>query len=116
MSGIPNTLMYLIMLIMCMGLISTGLKAVGSILIASFFIAPAITALQWSKRFHIVLIISSIVGALSSFIGTYFSTLIRGLSTGPAIIIVMTMFALISLLIGPHGIIANFKQRKRNLG
>lgn len=111
--GINTKFMYFIMLIITMGIISIGLKIVGSILIASFLIIPCISAIQWSSRFSIVLVVSSFVGGLSSLIGTYISTSYNGMSTGPTIIVVMSCIAFISLIFGHHGIVHNIKMRRK---
>ena len=93
--------------------IKTGLKLVGAILISSLLIIPAITALQWSEKFSKVLIIAGATGGVSALIGTYISTVYDGMSTGATIILVMGSFAVISLVIGPHGMISNIKMRRR---
>lgn len=111
--GLNTKLLYFIILLMTMSLISVGLKLVGAILISSLLIVPCITALQWSNKFHNVLIISAIVGGISAFLGTYVSTMHNGMSTGATIIMFMSGFAFVSLLIGPHGIIANMLMRRK---
>lgn len=110
--GIRTVLLYAIILVMTMGIIAAGLKLVGAILISSLLIIPAITALQWSERFSRVLIIAGTVGGVSALIGTYISTVYDGMSTGATIILVMGSFAIISLIIGPHGMIKNLKMRR----
>ncbi|MDO4773380.1 MAG: iron chelate uptake ABC transporter family permease subunit [Bacillota bacterium] len=111
--GLNTKFIYFLMLIMTMSLISVGLKLVGAILISSLLIVPCITAVQWSNKFHLVLLISAVVGGVSALIGTYISTISNGMSTGPTIIMVMSSFAFLSLLIGPHGILANMKMRRK---
>ena len=111
--GLKTTLLYGIILLMTMSIIATGLKLVGAILISSLLIVPAITAMQWSNKFHIVLIIAGLTGGVSAFIGTYISTAYNGMSTGATIILIMSIFALISLIIGPHGMIANLRMRRK---
>lgn len=111
--GLNTKLINGIILVMAMSLIAAGLKFVGAILISSLLIVPAITALQWSNKLSTVLIISGITGGISSLIGTYLSTVYNGMSTGPSIILVMTLFAFFSLLVGPHGLIANLRMRRR---
>ena len=111
--GIKTVLLYGIILVMTMGIIAAGLKLVGAILISSLLIIPAITALQWSEKFSKVLIIAGVTGGVSALIGTYISTVYDGMSTGATIILVMGSFAVISLVIGPHGMISNIKMRRR---
>ena len=110
--GIKTVLLYGIILVMTMGIIATGLKLVGAILISSLLIIPAITALQWSDKFGWVLIIAGVVGGVSALIGTYISTAYDGMSTGATIILIMGSFAIISLVTGPHGMIKNLRMRR----
>jgi len=110
--GIRTVLLYGIILVMTMGIIAAGLKLVGAILISSLLIIPAITALQWSDKFSRVLIIAGVVGGVSALIGTYISTAFNGMSTGATIILIMGSFAIISLVIGPHGMIKNLRMRR----
>ena len=98
-----------------MGIIATGLKLVGAILISSLLIIPAITALQWSDKFGWVLIIAGVVGGVSALIGTYISTAYEGMSTGATIILIMGSLAIISLVIGPHGMIKNLRMRRQGV-
>lgn len=113
--GINSRIMYLLMLIITMGLIATGLKFVGAILISSFLIVPSITALQWSNQFHQVLLIAALVGSVSAFVGTYISSIYIGMSTGPSIILTMTLLAFISMLIGPQGFWGHIRSRRKHL-
>lgn len=103
--GINVKLIEFILLVMMILIISLGLKMVGSILIASFLIIPCICANQHSKKLKNVLIISSLVSAMSSFIGAYLSSTVKGFSTGPIIIIVMCSITLISMVFGKYGIL-----------
>lgn len=111
--GISSSVMYGVIALMAMSLIGAGLKLVGAVLIASLLIIPAITAMQWSNHFGRVLGIAACTGSFSALTGTYLSTVIDGLSTGPIIIVIMSILALLSLLIGPHGMIANLRMRRR---
>lgn len=75
-------------------LISVGLKVVGAVLMSSFFIAPAVSGMLVQRRFKQSLITSVTVALVCSLIGTYFSSIISGLSTGPAIIVCMSLMTL----------------------
>lgn len=112
--GFPPKFMYFLLLIMIISLISVGLKLVGSILISSLLIFPVVTANQWSNDFGKVLWIAAISAMISAFIGTWLSSVFVGMSTGPAIICVMGIVALLSLLVSPKGILASL-QRRRSL-
>ncbi len=114
-SGFSTKLIHFILLIMTMIIIGVGMKIVGAVLISSLLIAPAITGLMWSKRLSVVLLIAAIVGSVSAFIGTYMSVSYRGMSTGPSIIVVMSIICLTSLVIAPSGAIHMYFKRRTNM-
>ena len=103
--GINSRLTSLLIMIITMILIAAGLKAVGAILISSMLITPAVTGLQWSKSYEKVLVIAALTGAVSAFLGTFISSAIKGFSTGPSIILIMSVIALFSVLFAPRGIV-----------
>lgn len=84
----------LLFLMIC--LIAVGLKVVGAVLMSSFLIAPAVFGLLWGKSYHQTLRWSALVASVSAFIGTWVSSLVSGLSTGPAIIVCLSGFTLVS--------------------
>ena len=104
--GIKKNIISVLIIVITMLLIAAGLKAVGVVLISSMLITPGVIGMQWSKKYESVLIIA--------IIGTSVSTLVKGMSTGPSIILCMTTAAFLSVLCGPYGIIAS-KLRKGKL-
>lgn len=111
--GINTNIMYILLIIVILGIVVVGLKFVGAILISSFLIVPAISALQWSNRFPVVLSLAALTGVISAFFGTYLSSLYPGMSTGPSIILMMSGIAFFSMLFGPKGLIAvQFRKRR----
>ena len=103
--GINSRLTSLLIMIITMILIAAGLKAVGAMLISSMLITPAVTGLQWSKSYEKVLVIAAVTGAVSAFFGTFISSAVKGFSTGPSIILIMSVIALFSVLFAPRGIV-----------
>lgn len=103
--GINSRLTSLLIMIITMILIAAGLKAVGTILISSMLITPAVTGLQWSNSYEKVLVIAAVTGAVSAFLGTFISSAVKGFSTGPSIILIMSVIALFSVLFAPRGIV-----------
>lgn len=93
--------------------ISIGLQAVGAKLISSMLVAPVIAALQWTNSYPKTIMLSGLVGLLSGFIGTYLSTNITNLATGPTIVIVLSLIALLSVVIGPKGLLGSRLFSKR---
>lgn len=113
--GVNNSLMNLLVLTMTIVLIAVGLKAVGAILIVNILIAPAVIGTLWSSKFSHVLIIAAITGGISAFIGTYVSTAFVGIATGPAIILCLSAFVILSMIIAPKGMAVRV-YRLRKLG
>lgn len=107
--GLINALL----LILTMLLIAAGLRVVGAILISSMLIAPAVAALQCSNRYGVVLALAAVFGALSALAGTLFSSLGRGLSTGPSIVLFMSLISLLALIFGRHGPGAKYRAARR---
>lgn len=99
--SVTNTLI----LVMTIGLIAAGLKAVGVILIVSLLIAPGIIGLMWSNKFLYVSLIAGVSGSIAAFFGTYISTVYVGFATGPSIVLLLSAFVLISILFGTNGYI-----------
>lgn len=90
-------LKHLTMLLMIC-LISVGLKVVGAVLMSSFLIAPAVLGLLLGRNYRQVLGLSCFGGVLSAFVGTWVSSVFAGLSTGPSIIVCMTIFVLFAFV------------------
>ncbi|WP_046173440.1 metal ABC transporter permease [Domibacillus indicus] len=92
-----------------------GIQAVGVILMAALLITPAVSARYWTDSLTKMVIISSFFGGMSGMIGTLISTLGKGLSTGPFIVLSATFFFAVSVLFSPHrGIVSTLLRRKQN--
>ncbi len=82
--------------------IIVGLQTVGVILMSSMLIAPAVAARQWTNRLFIMVMLSSFFGAAAGICGTLISSSIDNMPTGPIIVVVITLIALLSLLFAPN--------------
>lgn len=69
-----------------------SIQAVGIILMSAMLIAPAVAARQWTRRLEPMILLSAVIGALSSAIGTTASSLIPKTPTGPAIVVALSFF------------------------
>lgn len=67
-----------------------SIQAVGIILMSAMLIAPAVAARQWTRRLEPMILLSAVIGALSSAIGTTASSLIPKMPTGPAIVVALS--------------------------
>lgn len=79
-----------------------GLQMVGVILMSAMLIAPGVAARQWTDKLAIMVILSSIFGALSGIIGTIISSSITKMPTGPSIVVVVSIIVFLSLAFAPN--------------
>jgi len=91
-----------------------GIRSVGVVLMSAMLIAPAVAARQYSNKLYMMFFYSSLVGVLSAYLGNYFSVelgqqLQISFPSGPMIIIIATIFCLLSILFArERGIIWRF--------
>ena len=92
-----------------------GLQAVGVVLMSALIVAPAAAARQWTDRLSVMLVIASAFGALAGVAGALLSSLGAGLSTGPVVVLVISLIVLLSLLFGAtRGLVWAWARRRRN--
>lgn len=94
-SGISSKCLEHLTRLMMIALIAVGLKVVGAVLMSAFLIAPASIGLLWGRTYPKALGISALLAGVSALMGSIVSSLIPGLSTGPSIIVIMALLALL---------------------
>lgn len=97
-SGLPLSLIKGGQLVLMIALIAVGLKVVGAILMSSFLIAPSVFGLLLGKTYKQSLLFGSIMAFVSAWLGSLMSSSISGMSTGPAIIVCMTVCLTLAFL------------------
>ena len=78
-----------------------GLQTVGVVLMSAMLLAPAAAARQWTNNLLTMVFLAAILGALSGVFGTAISASQNNLSTGPVIVIIASIFVLISFVFSP---------------
>lgn len=78
-----------------------GLQTVGVILMAAMLITPAIAARYWTERLTGMIVIAGITGGVSGVAGTLLSTTMKGMATGPLMILSATLLFLVSMICAP---------------
>lgn len=92
-----------------------GLKAVGVVLMSAMLVAPAAAARQWTDNLAWMVGLAGLFGALAGVVGAFVSTLGRGLATGPAIIVCISLLFILSLLVAPNrGLLWAWLQARHN--
>ncbi len=92
-----------------------GLQTVGVVLMSAMVVAPAAAARQWTDSLSVMVLLSSLFGALAGASGAVISSLTVGLPTGPTIVLSITLLVVISLAFAPRrGLVWNKVRRYRN--
>ncbi|HFI0791050.1 TPA: metal ABC transporter permease [Streptococcus suis] len=94
--GIPVEKIDRLTLFLLLSLIAVGLKVVGAILMSSFLIAPAVFGLLLGKSYAQTLALAAGIASFSALVGTYLSSVVTGLSTGPTIIVCLSVSSLVA--------------------
>lgn len=96
-----------------------GLQTVGVVLMSAMLLAPAAAARQWTNSLAIMVVLAAIFGAFSGVIGTGISASRPNLSTGPVIVLVASVFVLVSFVFSPsRGLLfkeIRFRQNRNDL-
>lgn len=91
-----------------------GVKAVGLVLMVAFVVTPPAAARQWTSSLRCTVILSGILGGISSSVGAYFSVLIGDVPTGPVIVLVLFAVFTASMLFAPQrSVLATVLKRRR---
>jgi manganese/zinc/iron transport system permease protein len=111
--GIPIKKLDLLLTSMLVLAVVIGIQAVGVVLMAAVLITPAAVARFWTGTVGMMLFISALVGAFSGLAGAYISYLAPSMPTGPWIVIVVSILAILSFFMAPtKGIISRYIKQK----
>jgi manganese/zinc/iron transport system permease protein len=95
--------------------VTTGIQAVGVVLMAALLITPAAAARSWTERLSVMIIIAAALGALGGVVGSYISYTAPKMPTGPWIVMALSFFTLFSLLFAPRrGVLARLNLQQKN--
>lgn len=107
--GYPARRLELLLTSLLVVAIVIGLQMVGVVLMSALVVAPAAAARQWTDRLPVMVILSGFFGALAGIAGAMLSSLARGLATGPSVVLVLGLLAVLSILVSPRrGVVWGF--------
>jgi ABC-type Mn2+/Zn2+ transport system permease subunit/Mn-dependent DtxR family transcriptional regulator len=111
--GVPvNFIHYMIMILLSFTVVS-ALQTVGVILVVALLITPASTALLWTDRLKMVLILSAFFGEISAVMGLAFAIILDS-PPGPVMVLVATMLYLFSAIFAfRKGLLNKYIRRMR---
>jgi len=118
--GLPVLALEVALTVLIAVAVVIGLQLVGVILMVALVVAPAAAARQWTRRLEAMVVLAALFGAASGVAGALVSASVRGLATGPVIVLAATAFVAVSLLFAPgRGLLwglAHAHARRRTLG
>ncbi|WP_316860479.1 metal ABC transporter permease [uncultured Cohaesibacter sp.] len=92
-----------------------ALQTVGAFLVIAMVVTPGATAYLVSDRFPRLIVISVLIGTLTSFVGAYISYFLDG-ATGGIIVVLQTLVFLLAFVFAPkHGLLAARRKAKEAL-
>ncbi len=95
--------------------IAIGLQAVGVVLMSAMIVAPAAAARQWTDRLSVMVGLAALFGAIAGVSGAMISSMGSGLSTGPLVVLSISVIVLFSFLFAPNrGLVWNWLRRRKN--
>lgn len=113
--GFPMRLLDILLTTALVIAIVIGLQAVGVVLMSAMIVAPAAAARQWTDRLSLMTVLAALFGALAGVVGALISSLGRGLSTGPLVVLTASAIVIVSLLFASkRGVVWRWWQHRRN--
>lgn len=98
--GLPVAWLDQLLLLLLTLTIIISLQAVGNILVLAMLITPAATARLFVQRFHTLLLLGSLIGALCGVCGLYASYYLN-LASGGTIVLLTTLVFLVCFIAAP---------------
>jgi manganese/zinc/iron transport system permease protein len=112
--GWPVKFLDILLLALITAVTVAGLQAVGLILIIAFLITPAAAARFWTNQLDRMLMLSALIGAASGWIGASLSAFFPRLPAGAVIVLVATLFFVVSMLVGTErGVMIRFLRQSQ---
>jgi manganese/iron transport system permease protein len=106
--GLPVQALNLLVMSLIAATIVASMQSVGVILVIALMLGPGSTAFLLTKKLKTMMLLSVAVGAVSSTVGLYLSYYLD-ISSGPAVVMVSTVFFILSFLFSPRqGLLTHF--------
>ena len=112
--GFPVRALELLLTTLTVLAVVTGIQAIGVVLMAAMLITPAAAARFWTDKLKVMIWLAAGLGAFSGLVGAYISYVAPSMPTGPWIVMMVSVIAVLSFFLAPKkGILARmFTQRK----
>lgn len=112
-SGLPVRALFFGLMVILSFSVVASLQAAGVVLVTAMLVVPAVTALFFTERFGVLLILGGLLGAGTGFVGAFLSYSGRNLPTGPVMVITAAGIFVLALVFTPRrGLLAKFLERR----
>ncbi|MBD1395968.1 metal ABC transporter permease [Pontibacter sp. JH31] len=113
--GFPVRGLELLLTTLTVFAVVVGIQAVGVVLMAAMLITPAAAARFWTENLKVMLVLAAFMGAFSGIAGAFVSYTAPAMPTGPWIVLIVSMIAILSFALAPRrGWIARILRQRRN--
>lgn len=113
--GFPVRLLDTLLTTLIVVAIVIGLQTVGVVLMSAMIVAPAAAARQWTDRLWLMVLLSALFGVLAGVSGALISATAAGLSTGPLIVLAISVIVFVSMVLAPNrGLFWAWWRRRQN--
>ena len=104
--GLNTNLLRIVFFTLLSACTVAALQTVGAFLVIAVVVTPGATAYLLTDRFGVLIVLSVLIGTLTSVLGAYLSYFLNG-ATGGIIVLLMTAVFLIAFVFAPkHGLLA----------
>jgi len=91
----------LFMLLVVLNMVE-GYRALGTLMASGLLLIPAVTAQFWTQRLSRLMLVAIFIAAISSVVGIFVASAFK-VPSGPAIVLIIGLFYIVSVLVGRHG-------------
>lgn len=113
--GLPTRMLELLLTTLTVLAVVVGIQAVGVVLMTAMLITPPTAARYWTDRLPVMIVLAALLGAIAGIGGAFVSYLQPRMPTGPWIVMIISVIALLSLMFAPRrGVLARYRRHRRN--
>ena len=99
--GLPMPLIRFTFTVLTVLAITIGIQTVGVVLMAALLITPSAAARVWTNSLPAMLALAASFAGVAAVMGTYMSSVLPKMPTGPWVVLVLAFFGFSSLLFAP---------------
>ena len=113
-AGLPVKFFHYALMFLLTLVAVVSLQTVGTILVISMLVTPAATAYLLTNNLKVMIVLSAVIGMLSSIIGLFFSYSYN-LASGATIVLTAAVFFMLAFLLAPKkGLLMKKESNKIN--